>query len=226
MNNNNNSNNNSNGNHSWWSFLRKGSDRHDQDLAAYRRLALQLHYDLPRPDNPRSVLIVTPATSTLGARGSLILASCVAEELRRPILLIDACLRGPEVSRILNCTAVAGFSDFLSDPTQPLDNVVLPTNNENVWFLPAGGALSRPISPDSVSQFLKTAEARFEFVLVSGGSVLNDSLALSLAPCVGSVLLLVVENETMVQDLNAAQDALGFCKARKVGLVLTSPVRR
>ena len=66
---------------------------------------------------------------------------------------------------------------------------------------------------------------RYDFVLLSGGSVLDDSMALALAPHVGGVLLLVVENKTTVEGLDAAQDALSLCKARKVGLVLTTRVK-
>lgn len=211
----------------WWPSLWGRWRRPEQDLAPYRRLALQLHYDLPRPDSARSVLLVTPTTSTLCAYGSAALACCLAEELQRPVLLIDASPRQPEVSRILDCTANRGYADFLSDPTLSLDELVLPTNHENVRFLPAGANLgpSQPASPDDIRVLLKAAESRYEFVLLSGGSVLHNSMALALTPCVGCVLLLAIENETMVDDLDAAQDALSFCKARKVGLVLTTPFR-
>jgi len=57
-------------------------------------------------------------------------------------------------------------------------------------------------------------------VLLSGESVLDNSMAMALAPNVGRVLLLATENQSKVADLEAAQDVLNFCKARKVGLLL------
>lgn len=199
----------------------------NQYLEPYRRLALQLHYGLPRPDNPRSVLLVTPTASALGAHGSTDLACSMADELRRPILLIDACPRDPEVSRILDCMGSRGFADILSDPGLRPDDFVLPTTHENVSFLPAGAEVAshRPAQPHDMSALLKAAEGRNDFVILSGGSVLNDSLSLALAPYVGCVMLLVIENETKVEDLDAARDALFFCKARQVGLVLTTALR-
>jgi Mrp family chromosome partitioning ATPase len=226
MKNNNNNNSNGNGSHSWWASLWRRSHGSDQQLAPYRRIAIQLHYDLPRPDSARSVLLVSPTTSACCALGGLSLASCLAEEIRRPILLIDACPRGPEVSGMLECATMKGFADLLSDPSLPLEELVLSTNHQNVKFLPAGTTTLQPAAPEAVKTLLKTAEERYDFVLLSGGSVLNDSMALALAPCVGCVLLLAVENETMVEDLDAAQDALSFCRARKVGLVFATPARR
>lgn len=210
----------------WWASLWGRLRQSDVDLAPYRRLALQLHYALPRPDNPRSVLLVTPTTSGLCAHSSVTLVCCMGEALRRPVLLIDVCPRAPEASRILDCSANRGFADLLSDPKLPLDELALPTTREHVSFLPAGSNVgaSAPASPEEMSAVLKAAESRYDFVLLSGGSVLSDSMALALAPHAGCVLLLVTENETPVEDLDAAQDSLSFCKARKVGLVLTTPV--
>lgn len=233
MNTNGNGNGHSNGNghgSSWWSSMFGGGGSRaasDAYLEPYRRIALQLHYNLPRPDNSRSALLVTPKASTLGAHGSTALACCFAEELRRPVLLIDACPRDPAVSRMLNCVENPGFADILADPKLSLDDLVLPTTFENVSFLPAGDYYgSQAAPPRLVNALLKSAERNYDFVLISANSVLNDSISLSLAPHVGCVLLLVVENQTMVEDLDAAQDALSFCNAHNVGMVLTTPINR
>jgi hypothetical protein len=53
--------------------------------------------------------------------------------------------------------------------------------------------------------------------------VLGDAMTTAIAPRVGCVVLLAVENETRVDDLDAAQDVLAYSKARRVALVLTTP---
>ena len=217
-----------NGFHSrWWSTLRKRSDQADQDAAAYRRLALQLHHDLSRADGRRSALLVTASISELCARGSVAVASCLAEQVCRPVLLIDVCPENPETSRILQGNGSRGFSDFLADSKLRLDELVLPTTCENVSFLPAGAAFDRSgtASPESVRAVLNAVETKFDYVLLSGGSVLHDPTTLALAPHVGCVLLLVIENQTRMEDLDAAQDVLALCNTPKVGLVFTKPVR-
>ena len=221
----NNGNGNGNGSHSWWASLWRRSRRSDERLASYRRIAIQLRYDLSGPDDLRSALLVSPTASSCCALGALILASYLAEEVHRPILLIDASHRESQASSILQCANMKGFADLLLDSSLPLEELVIPTNQQNVQFLPAGTHIRQSAGPEPIKGLLKRVQESYDFVLLSGGSVLNDSMTLALAPFVGCVLLLAVENETMVEDLDAAQDTLGFCKARKVGLVFTTPVR-
>jgi Mrp family chromosome partitioning ATPase len=220
--------NNGNGSTAHWWFSLWGQKRPaEQDLTPYRRLALQLHYDLPRQERSRSVLLVTPGISNLCARGSAALTCCLGEELRRPVLLIDICPAKAEASRILDCAANRGFADCLADPTLPFEELVVPTTRDNVWFLPAGThqGSTPPAAPEDLSSLVRAAEQRYDFVVLCGGSVLHEAASLALAPYVGCVLLFVIENETLVEDLDAARDALAFCNARKSGLVLTTPLR-
>jgi Mrp family chromosome partitioning ATPase len=208
----------------WWSL--KGRRHPEEEMVPYRRLALQLHHDLSEPGEVRAALVVTattPSTASIGAHGSVALALCLADELRRPVLLVDACPRRPEASRILDCSAARGFADFLSEPETSLDQLVLPTSNALVSFMPAGINLpsATPASSGAVAALLRAALPRFDFVLFCGGAVLTDSISLALVPSVGCVLLLAVEDDTRLEDLEAAQETLGFCRARKVGVVLT-----
>jgi Mrp family chromosome partitioning ATPase len=210
-----------------WSAPWQRRGQTEQDAAAYRRLALQLHYDLSHTAGPRSVLLVTPSTSALCARGSVAVASCLAEQSCRRVLLIDVCPENPEASRILQGYGTRGFTDFLGDSKPQLGDLVLPTTCENVSFLPAGADIehSDPAAPENIKAFLHTAETKYDYVLLCGGSVLHDPTTFALAPYVGRVLLLVIENQTRMEDLDAAQDVLALCKAPKVGLVFAKPTR-
>jgi hypothetical protein len=117
-----------------------------------------------------------------------------------------------------------GWTDLLQNPVQKLESVVLPTNSENLWFLPAGSGATASPTPDEVQARLKAAQEQYDFVLVVGGPVLEDASGLELLPYVGCVLLLVRENETRTNDLRDAQEALALCKASNVRIVLTSPL--
>lgn len=195
----------------------------EPDLLPYRRLAHQLHYRLSG-DGLRSVLLVTPSASALCAHGALLLAACAAEERREPVLLIDASPREPEVSRILGSNGRAGFLDLLARPETALDSMVIHTDRENVHVLSIGAASVNGNSQEGLRKLLEAAESRYGLVLLSGGAVLSDPMALLLAPSVGLILLLAIENETKVDELNAAQDALNSKKPRQMGLVLTTPL--
>lgn len=220
---------NGNGNGSgsrWWQFLRRRSGA-DQDTAPYRRLAMQLIHELPPDVGGRSVMLVTPAYSNLCARGSAVLAGCLAEQLDRRVLFVDACPRRPDASLLLQSSATRGFSELLADPTLALSELVLPTSNAQVEFLCAGlPRNSQAAAGQNAETVMRAIAQQYDFAVFCGGPVLTDSATLALAPHVGCVLLLAIENETRLEDLDAAKDALNFCKARRIGLVLTTPVRK
>lgn len=193
-------------------------------MAAYRRVALQLHYDLPRDNNCRSVLLLAPTACKMSVNGSFILSACLAQELGRPVLMIDASAKRAAASQLVQCASMKGFTDLLRDPQLSWSDLVMRTDRENVSFLSAGTSPlgSHAHSVERVEEVLCAFGNRFDFVVLSGGSVLEDGAGLALAPHVGCVLLMAVENETKLADLDNAQNVLGYCKARRVGLIFTT----
>jgi len=210
----------------WWTMPWARPRKTEEDLAAYRRLALQLHYDLPQGQASRSVLVVTPDVSPLSARSSLNLALCLTELLGRRVLLVDACPTTPELSRHLGGDPAVGFAEYITNADRPLEPLVLPASIPNLSFLPAGEQGGGPASPERISQLLAGAAQQHDFLLLAGGSVLNNPFALALAPFVGCVLLAVTEHQTTLDDLDDAQTTLEHCKARSVRLLLATPVGR
>ncbi len=208
----------------WWG-RRRASRNGEQAFAPYHRLALQLHYDLPRGQAMRAALLAAPTRSDLVASGATALAAGLAEELDRQVLLVDAVPRHPGLSRLLECEGRRGWMDLLRHDPPPLEDLLVRTTHERVRFLPAGSASSGSAPPDGIGQLLKELVTRFDFILVAGGAVPDDPMSLAIAPHVGCVLLMAIENESKLEELDAAQDALNACRAQKVGLVLTTPAR-
>lgn len=197
----------------------------DKDAAAYRRLALQLHYDAPQGGGgTRSAMLLSPTASPLSAPGALSLASSLAQELGSSVVLVDACTSQPEVTSMLGLLESPGWANLLEEDNTSLESVVLPTSTEGLWFLPAGRACGIAPSAIVLEAAAKALHQRFDFVLISGGSLLDEGSGLGLLPYLGCVLLMVTENETKVEELEAAQRALKLCRAQKVHLVLTSAV--
>ncbi len=209
-----------NGNHRWWRAWKR---ERDLDLAAYRRVAIQLHQGLPRTESvSRSVLVVTPNESRNWGKGCVTLASCMAEELGRPVLLVDG-ESNSEVCGMLASSESHGLKHFLTSASPLLGELVLPTSQPNLYFLPSGtseGALLSA-SGENAKALLMEARKYWDFVVVAGGPVLRNPFTLAVAPHVGRVLMLVSENRTPVEDIDAAQIALDGCEAKNVSLVLT-----
>jgi Mrp family chromosome partitioning ATPase len=142
------------------------------------------------------------------------------------VLLVDAFAQDDHAHGVRTSPAGPGLSDLLAAAGRSFDEVVLPTTRDNLFLLPAGnGRGHSPRDEAALRNLVEEAERRFGLVLFSGGSVLGDVLPQQLAPCVGLVVLLAIENETRVEDLDAARDALVLSGARQVGLVLATPER-
>lgn len=209
----------------WWRRtvrLKIRLKQHPAVTAPFRRLALQLHYDLAGLDQPRSVLVASPIDLHVCAQSAVMLSCCLAEETRKPVLLIDANPGFYATSKLMNSTSSAGFSEALANPASGLEQAVCPTTHENLFFLAAGSSAGFVADASAIQNLLAQASQKYGFVVLAGGSVLNDSLTRAIAPHVGCVLLLGVENQTLVDDLDAAQNALIFGKARRIALVLSS----
>ena len=201
-----------------------GTDIGSTEAIAYHRLALQLHHDLPRNAEPRTVLLASANRAPGTARLAIQLAHSLAEQLQAPVLLVDAHPASADISHLLGCAALPGFADLLADPALRPQDLSLPTSHRHVSVLPAGvvGAAVRTRSPESVLRVVRALAEGPDVLLLHGGPVLDDTIAMALAPCVERVLLVAFENQTLLTDLDLAQRALSACKARRVGLVIAS----
>lgn len=190
--------------------------------AAYRRLALQLHYDLPREEGNRSLLVATPSRSPLAAQASALIARSFAEQLHSPVILADSS-RERTLSNLLACDGKPGVDDLLATRQREVAEFLLQTTSENVSFLPAGrhAGEGTPAPADRIGFLVEAAREASDLFIISGGAILEDPLSLALAPHVGCVLLLAVENETRVEDLRDAEEALTRCRASRIALVFT-----
>jgi hypothetical protein len=190
----------------------------------WRRLALRLHYDLPAPDRSRSAMLVTVGGGELAAQACLELAAGLADELGKPILVVDAAPRERSLTRLLNCAGRAGLTDVLFDTRTALGDILLPTTHPNVRFVAAGGHpdLVEHAAAERAGPVIEALQNEHEIVLFCGGAVPANALALALAPLVDCVLLFAAEDETMIEDFDAAQEALRIRRVRDIGLVVAT----
>lgn len=198
------------------------------DTTAYQRLAWQLHHDLPR-DNAasRMVLLTTANPASQVAVCGLSLAQSLAQELQQPVLCVDAHGRAGEASQALGCLAARGLSDMMLDESLLASDLALATSEALLSFLPAGvaGLAGGRRSPEQLARAVAALTTGYDFVVLIGGPVLDDTSTLAMAPLVGSVLMVAFENETLLTDLDQAQRALRACGAPAIGLVIGSDLR-
>ncbi|HEX5130811.1 MAG TPA: hypothetical protein VFV90_13735 [Usitatibacter sp.] len=207
----------------WRALFRWATRPPKPDQEQWRRLALRLRGDLAA-EGPHALMVVTPVDGPFEARCSLELAESLADELGKPVVVVDAVPRERRLSRLLACAELRGLTDALVEPETPLSGIVLRTTHPNVAVVPAG-IVADPaghVAHDRLVALLEAFQRDHAVVVFSGGGLLGNGLALALAPVVDRVLLLATENETTSEDLAAAQESLRVRNTRDIGLVLAT----
>lgn len=154
---------------------------------------------------------------------SVNLALSIALEKDVRIVLVDADVAKPHISRIFNVQNEPGLLDVLRDETLDVESVILNTDVPNLCILPAG-------RPSETATELLASERMVEVVARLGAAdrqriVLFDSPPLllttesrALASVVGQIVLVVSAGVTPQKAVFDAIDLLG--EGKSIGLVL------
>ncbi|MFC1747500.1 XrtA-associated tyrosine autokinase [Pseudomonadota bacterium] len=154
---------------------------------------------------------------------SLNLAMSVAKERDRTVLLVDADVAKPGVTRVLGVNKEKGLVDYLSDDSVMLSDVMLKTNISNMRFIPAGKRhvhSTELLSSQSMIELVEQLRSRYpdRIVIFDSPPLLATSEAVVLTELVGQIILVVEAEKTSKQEVEEAISQIGEDKS--VGLVL------
>ncbi len=140
------------------------------------------------------------------------LALSLALEKDVSVLLVDADVAKPHISRVLGVDSEPGLLDVLADPRRTSESAILPTDIPHLSFLPAGlrsETATELLGSERMTEVLTRladADPR-RIVLFDSSPVLLTSEAKALAAHVGQVVFVVSAGIT---PQHALQDAVGM----------------
>jgi protein-tyrosine kinase len=154
---------------------------------------------------------------------SMNLALSMASELDWKVLLIDADISRPTLSRHLGLGGAPGLVDLLEHEHASISDHILTTNHPDLCFLPAGPQQSRAkelLGSQRMRTLLGDLTARHprQIIVIDSPPLLLTSEARVLASYVGQVVLVVEAGRTPRQSLLDAIELLDPSKA--INLVL------
>ncbi|WP_309485005.1 polysaccharide biosynthesis tyrosine autokinase [Cellulomonas sp. NS3] len=196
-------------------------DRPQSDRAeAFRRLRTNLRF-LNLRGSGRTIVV----TSSLPGEGKSVttinLAMAMAEGSSR-ILLVDADLRRPSVSRMLGLEGAVGLTTVLIGDAQ-LEDVVQPFGDGTLDVLAAGQIPPNPselLDSDSMVELLREAALRYDVVLLDSAPLLPVTDAAVLARLTDGALLVVGCRKAHRHQVTEALTSLETVAARILGIVL------
>lgn len=154
---------------------------------------------------------------------SMNLALSMASELDWKVLLIDADISRPTLSRNLGLADAPGLVDLLEHEDAAIADHVLTTNHRDLSFLPAGPQQSRAkelLGSQRMRTLLEDLTARHprQIIVIDSPPLLLTSEARVLASYVGQIVLVVEAGRTPRQSVLDAIELLDPSKA--INLVL------
>jgi protein-tyrosine kinase len=203
----------------------EGKDRQFADH--YRRIKRPLiQRALAAPNreaaDPRSIMVTSALPGDGKTFTSINLALSMARERDISVLLVDADLLKPHISRIFGVNEEPGLTDALADETIAIESLILPTNIRGLSVLPAGTPtegtweLLHSNRMRQISRAFWSSNAR-RIVLFDSPPLLITSEGPALSTLVGQIVLVVRAGLT---PQRAVTDAMGLIDQERTGGII------
>jgi len=163
-------------------------------------------------------------TSTLPQEGKTATVSNLAvsfAQLEGKVLLVDADLRKPRLSKVFNLRNVSGLSSYLAGK-HAFDEVVQKTSIENIWTIPSGPHPPNPaelLNSKRMKDLLAEAKERFTVVLLDTPPVLAVIDPVIVCSLADSTVFVVRAGKTTRRPLVRAVEEIRKSKADIIGVV-------
>jgi exopolysaccharide/PEP-CTERM locus tyrosine autokinase len=161
---------------------------------------------------------------------SINLAMSIALEKDLSVLLIDADVAKPHISRIFSVENEPGLLDALSDDSIDIESLIIPTDIPRLSVLPAGRSnetATELLSSQRMRQVVNALAAAdpSRIALFDSPPLLLTSESVALAGMVGQIAIVVRASATLRSSVTDALEALGDYRDQKnVGLILNQSV--
>ena len=167
-------------------------------------------------DIARRILVCSPHPGEGKTYCAMNLAIALAAERDVEVVLVDADVLNPSITRRLGIEAVKGLMNTLSNKALPPENCVSPTDIDGLFVMPAGTSGSRDselLASTRTGEVLErlTRGAPNRFIIFDTPPALAASPAAELAAHVGQALLVVRADHTGRAALEDARQLLSAC---------------
>ncbi len=163
-------------------------------------------------------------TSTLPQEGKTATISNLAvsfAQLEGRVLLIDADLRKPRLSKVFNLRNINGLSSYLAGK-HSFDEVLQKTSIDNIWTIPSGPHPPNPaelLNSKRMKELLAEAKERFTVVLLDTPPVLAVIDPVIVSSLADSTVFVVRAGKTTRRPLVRAIEEVRKAKADIIGVV-------
>jgi len=137
-------------------------------------------------------------------------------------LLVDTDFRKPVGVKRLSGDFKKGLSNYLTG-SHKLEEVVRPSNIDNLYYMPCGSKVSNPpalLSSRAFEKFLKEIALEYELIILDTPAIASVSDGYIVASKTDATILIVKAGEVRIPKLKRVKEQLEKAKANVIGVVL------
>jgi len=178
--------------------------------------------------NPNLIMVSSAKPNEGKTFVAINLALSIALEQDKAVLLIDADVLRPSVSRELGVKQTEGLIEYLLHDDKQVSDIMFDTNIDKLKLLPAGSPhhLSNELlASEKMAALAKELANRYpdRVVIFDCPPLIGVTETLVLANFMGQALIVVEESKTSINNIKAATESLNEDLA--VGIVLNKAIR-
>lgn len=189
---------------------------------AYRKARTSIFY-LPFKGNCKKILI-TSAVSNEGKSTNAINLAIMLAQADKKVLLIDADMRRPKISRYMGLSHHDGLSEFLAGISSSLS--IVKDENTKVDIVCSGQATSSAAellaSPRITSLFAQIEELKYDFVVIDSPPVNVVTDATVLADKIDGYILISRAGYSDINETKMAVSSLEQLDAKILGVIINN----
>jgi polysaccharide biosynthesis transport protein len=192
-----------------------------QFAESFRELRTSILYS-GTGQSPRTIMVTSLDAGDGKTALAMNLGVALAQLGGSEVLLVDANLRSPDLHTILGVPRSPGLSGLLTGETD-LRGVLTSTTVPHLQLIPAGRCPVNPAELLSSRRFTQALEAlseRFEHIVVDAPPMFGVSDAVTLAPRVDGVVLVLREGRASREEAQEAVQRLWLVRANLLGVVV------
>jgi capsular exopolysaccharide synthesis family protein len=189
---------------------------------AYEGLRTELSFHAR--DHILRTLVVTSAVRSEGKSVSAAALGLSLAASGQKVLLVDADLFGPTLSKLLGVRPEGGLSDHFGKGA-PIDSLIVRTRETNLDLLPAGLIPPKPsehFGSEPMRRLLESLRERYSLVIIDSPPLAASLEVAFLAAMADGVLFVVKAGATPRPLVRKSLTQLRSAKANVLGIVLTS----
>jgi capsular exopolysaccharide synthesis family protein len=191
---------------------------------SYKTIRTNLQFLLSVHSGCKIIAISSPKAGE-GKTTNAINIAIAFSQLGKKVLLIDADLRRPCVSRRLKIENTSGLSGMLAGFSSAEEAIV--SVSETLDVLPSGAVPPNPselLASPAYERLIDSLKLVYDYIIVDTPPVGLVSDALSVASKSHGILMVVKEKHSLHSDFEKALDSLNLAGVKLLGAVLNSAV--